>query len=58
MGVFMNRDKAATELAEQFLNAYDADDDGASLNALRSQYCKAGEASVLAGMLKHFAAIH
>jgi len=54
----MNRDKAATELAEQFLNAYDADDDGASLNALRSQYCKAGEASVLAGMLKHFAAIH
>lgn len=44
----------AVDLAEQFLNAYDADDDGAQLIALRDRY-GLQEQSILAAMFRYYA---
>ena len=48
----------AFTLAEQFLDAYDADDDGAKLDALRDRLGIKNESCVLAALLKYYAAKH
>lgn len=45
----------AFKLSEEFLDAYDANDDGEKLNALRNRLGLQGETCVLAGMFKHVA---
>jgi len=51
--------EAAAELAEEYLNAYDANDDDRSMQALRDRLgIKNEEHSVLAGMLLRFAEQH
>lgn len=45
----------AIQLAEEFLDAYDANDDDKKLNALRHRLGLDNEPCILAGMLKYFA---
>ena len=54
-----SKKQAAAELAEEYLNAYDANDDDRSMQALRDRLgIKNEEHSVLAGMLLRFAEQH
>lgn len=47
---------SAFRLAEAFLDAYDANDNGEQLNALRDRLGLKDEPCILAGILKYYAA--